>query len=154
MTACGICQSELPKLRRDTSNIVQLPCGHEFHASCTLRWLIESNTCPLCRFPVIPIAPPQKEIQLVHIQVPTPAKTPYTEHLAKYFWISALYFSFFLFVVSSLIAVYFLYYELCEKGLIFFAKITISIFVIFMMTIFIMSNTCCIVNDLETDLNN
>ena len=27
----------------------ELPCHHEFHASCIQLWLHGSNTCPICR---------------------------------------------------------------------------------------------------------
>lgn len=26
-----------------------LPCGHNFHYKCALKWIEENNTCPLCR---------------------------------------------------------------------------------------------------------
>jgi hypothetical protein len=28
---------------------VILPCGHTFHNSCIMRWLVGNDTCPVCR---------------------------------------------------------------------------------------------------------
>lgn len=30
----------------------KLPCNHDFHATCILKWLKISRRCPLCRFPI------------------------------------------------------------------------------------------------------
>ena len=32
-----------------------LPCGHKFHYSCVSTWLLSHQTCPVCRFRVIPV---------------------------------------------------------------------------------------------------
>ena len=29
--------------------VLQLPCGHCFHGGCIRPWLLENNTCPVCR---------------------------------------------------------------------------------------------------------
>lgn len=29
--------------------IARLPCGHEFHEACLMRWLVVKPTCPMCR---------------------------------------------------------------------------------------------------------
>jgi hypothetical protein len=116
MTECCICKTNLPKTRRETSNITQLSCGHELHASCILRWLKESNSCPYCRVQVIPT--------IVHVNVP--AQTPYTEELARYFWLTLEYSRMLLFFIFSLASIYFLYSEACDKGLFYLLKICLS----------------------------
>jgi hypothetical protein len=48
--ACAIC------LRKMTSSVNRLPCGHHFHFKCLCHWLerLEQNpTCPVCRAPVL-----------------------------------------------------------------------------------------------------
>jgi len=41
--SCGICLSSV------RTNKYKLDCGHEFHQKCLTPWLLEKNTCPLCR---------------------------------------------------------------------------------------------------------
>ena len=41
---CSIC---LDGLDRDA--VSRLVCRHTFHASCLSQWLVQNNTCPLCR---------------------------------------------------------------------------------------------------------
>ncbi|KAI4387273.1 hypothetical protein MLD38_005116 [Melastoma candidum] len=45
---CSIC---LEDIHGDLgSNVTELPCLHEFHTECIIRWLCSANTtCPLCR---------------------------------------------------------------------------------------------------------
>lgn len=40
---CGICLSSVK------SKNYKLDCGHEFHTKCLTPWLLENNTCPICR---------------------------------------------------------------------------------------------------------
>ena len=42
---CVICQDE-------PYEPVAMPCGHVFCYSCAYRWLVQNNSCPLCRLPV------------------------------------------------------------------------------------------------------
>ncbi|KAI9912594.1 hypothetical protein PsorP6_005373 [Peronosclerospora sorghi] len=43
---CVICLSDYEK----DDTILSLPCGHTFHKGCGLRWLLEHNVCPTCRY--------------------------------------------------------------------------------------------------------
>ncbi|KAG5149360.1 hypothetical protein JHK82_016241 [Glycine max] len=42
---CIICQDEY----KNKENIGILRCGHEYHADCLRRWLLEKNVCPMCK---------------------------------------------------------------------------------------------------------
>jgi hypothetical protein len=42
---CSICLSEY----KDTDEIRQLDCTHEFHGTCVFNWLSKVNNCPECR---------------------------------------------------------------------------------------------------------
>ena len=43
MNECPICLVSAPVINYKT------PCGHEFHSPCLGRWLLQANTCPVCR---------------------------------------------------------------------------------------------------------
>lgn len=43
---CAICMDEFVV----NESVPQLPCLHVFHEDCLARWLMRTNTCPLCRF--------------------------------------------------------------------------------------------------------
>ncbi|KAI9916034.1 hypothetical protein PsorP6_007732 [Peronosclerospora sorghi] len=45
-TECVICLSEYEK----DDAIISLPCGHTFYKGCGLRWLLEHNVFPTCRY--------------------------------------------------------------------------------------------------------
>jgi len=42
--SCGICLDEI-----QPSSQITTQCSHIFHATCLSHWLLEKNTCPLCR---------------------------------------------------------------------------------------------------------
>lgn len=42
---CSICHNEL----QENCIVRRLGCNHSFHSGCIDRWLISSNTCPICR---------------------------------------------------------------------------------------------------------
>ena len=43
MDTCCIC------LKNDDRDIVELNCSHIYHRECIEKWILESNTCPLCK---------------------------------------------------------------------------------------------------------
>ncbi|KAF8023674.1 hypothetical protein BT93_F1003 [Corymbia citriodora subsp. variegata] len=43
---CVICKDEISP----DEEVACMPCKHTFHHECIVRWLNESNLCPLCRF--------------------------------------------------------------------------------------------------------
>ncbi|GMN41807.1 hypothetical protein TIFTF001_011035 [Ficus carica] len=45
---CAICLEEFGVGRKLTA--VRMPCSHEFHEKCMLTWLLNTPSCPLCRF--------------------------------------------------------------------------------------------------------
>ncbi|XP_011043560.1 PREDICTED: E3 ubiquitin-protein ligase MBR2-like [Populus euphratica] len=42
---CCICQEAYA----DEDDLGKLKCGHDFHFNCIKRWLVEKNTCPICK---------------------------------------------------------------------------------------------------------
>ncbi|XP_027911431.1 probable E3 ubiquitin-protein ligase ZFP1 [Vigna unguiculata] len=42
---CIICQDDY----KNKEEIGILQCGHEYHADCIKRWLIQKNICPMCK---------------------------------------------------------------------------------------------------------
>ncbi|KAM7492563.1 hypothetical protein LguiA_035484 [Lonicera macranthoides] len=46
---CVICQNEY----KDQEKIGVLDCEHEYHDDCIKKWLIEKNTCPICKSPAL-----------------------------------------------------------------------------------------------------
>lgn len=50
---CSIC---FGALNRSSLEVKKLPvCGHDFHKICVDKWLLNHNTCPLCRTEVQPL---------------------------------------------------------------------------------------------------
>jgi len=48
---CSICLEDL----QTGQDVTQLPnCGHFFHRTHIVEWLVRKGTCPLCRIPVLP----------------------------------------------------------------------------------------------------
>ena len=54
--SCSICQSRY-LVFPSTENAVELPCKHVFGVQCISKWLSFRNSCPLCRQPVLDVAP-------------------------------------------------------------------------------------------------
>uniref|UniRef100_A0A0E0JLH9 RING-type domain-containing protein n=1 Tax=Oryza punctata TaxID=4537 RepID=A0A0E0JLH9_ORYPU len=46
--ACGICREKFGNGGGASSDPVNLPCEHAFHANCVLAWFYKGNTCPVC----------------------------------------------------------------------------------------------------------
>jgi hypothetical protein len=122
---CAICFDRLPKLRKESSNIATLDCGHLFHASCLIRWLARNNNCPVCRMRVLIEAPPE----IHHIVEQVPGPVPYTESLACVVWwtLVVLFVVFLLFLAGCSCWVF--YDEFLSKGWWHAAKTLSSIFV-------------------------
>ncbi|KAL8255229.1 hypothetical protein R6Q59_033450 [Mikania micrantha] len=45
LTFCTICQMEY----NDEEKIGMLDCSHEYHVHCIEKWLVEKNSCPVCK---------------------------------------------------------------------------------------------------------
>ncbi|CAA6672553.1 unnamed protein product [Spirodela intermedia] len=43
--SCCICQEDYA----DGEELGVLTCGHDFHASCVGKWLVQKNFCPICK---------------------------------------------------------------------------------------------------------
>ena len=46
--SCAICTSEL----LEGESRAEMACGHHFHRLCLQPWLLQRNSCPLCRRPI------------------------------------------------------------------------------------------------------
>ncbi|KAA8531684.1 hypothetical protein F0562_006599 [Nyssa sinensis] len=42
---CGICQDEY----LDGQELGKLDCGHDFHFDCIKQWVLQKNSCPICK---------------------------------------------------------------------------------------------------------
>ncbi|CAA2989432.1 probable E3 ubiquitin- ligase HIP1 [Olea europaea subsp. europaea] len=42
---CVICQADF----EDQENVGNLNCGHEYHEDCIKKWLLITNSCPICK---------------------------------------------------------------------------------------------------------
>lgn len=49
MFTCHICHNNF-----HSSHKVVTPCEHQFCSSCITHWLLIKNTCPMCRYDIIP----------------------------------------------------------------------------------------------------
>ncbi|XP_021753768.1 E3 ubiquitin-protein ligase SIS3-like [Chenopodium quinoa] len=47
---CGVCQEEFEV----GETVSGTTCMHKFHGSCLWKWLYDRQTCPLCRFIILP----------------------------------------------------------------------------------------------------
>ncbi|XP_021735678.1 E3 ubiquitin-protein ligase SIS3-like [Chenopodium quinoa] len=47
---CGVCQEEFEV----GETVSGTTCMHKFHGSCLWMWLYDHETCPLCRFIILP----------------------------------------------------------------------------------------------------
>lgn len=46
---CTICLSNYENQQK----IGKLDCGHEYHVDCVKQWLVNKNTCPICKCPAL-----------------------------------------------------------------------------------------------------
>ncbi|TYG94836.1 hypothetical protein ES288_A11G220600v1 [Gossypium darwinii] len=42
---CCICQEDYA----NGEELGKLDCGHDFHFSCIKQWLVQKNSCPICK---------------------------------------------------------------------------------------------------------
>ena len=63
---CAVCLEPL----RAQQAVLTLPCKHEYHKTCIIKWLKQSDapTCPVCKAPALP---------------PDGALSPYRDHAAR-----------------------------------------------------------------------
>lgn len=47
---CAVCQEGFEA----GSQVIQLPCSHDYHDACILPWIENRNTCPTCRYEMKP----------------------------------------------------------------------------------------------------
>lgn len=45
-TQCVVCLEDF----RLGATATSMPCSHYYHRDCIVKWLKQSNRCPLCRF--------------------------------------------------------------------------------------------------------
>lgn len=46
---CSIC---LESIKKSEHRIILKRCKHQFHKDCIMNWILQKNSCPLCRTPV------------------------------------------------------------------------------------------------------
>lgn len=48
---CVVCQDNLIREKEEDEKIAiaRLGCGHDYHAECIKRWLLQKNSCPICK---------------------------------------------------------------------------------------------------------
>jgi|TARA_Y100000992_G_scaffold172588_1_gene116270 hypothetical protein len=69
---CIICMEEICDF---VNNKITLPCNHNYHATCGLRWFKDNNSCPTCRQEVgekrkkIPVLTPDASWTLIHYRI-------------------------------------------------------------------------------------
>lgn len=67
-TDCSICLCDFEV----NDEVLPLPCGHQFHKDCGMKWLVEHNVCPTCRH-----ALPTQDVAVTKPEEPTqPRPTP------------------------------------------------------------------------------
>ncbi|KAG6538126.1 uncharacterized RING finger protein P32A8.03c-like [Zingiber officinale] len=49
-SSCSICLDDFEVM----TQALAMPCGHSFHEGCLKEWLRRKNSCPLCRFSMLP----------------------------------------------------------------------------------------------------
>ncbi|KAJ7952839.1 E3 ubiquitin-protein ligase MBR2-like [Quillaja saponaria] len=49
--SCCICQEEYI----DGEDLGNLDCGHKFHFTCIKQWLVQKNTCPICKMTALAV---------------------------------------------------------------------------------------------------
>ncbi|XP_046863891.1 E3 ubiquitin-protein ligase RNF181-like [Xenia sp. Carnegie-2017] len=57
---CPICLEKYEK----EEMYVQLPCDHKFHETCIMRWLEQTNSCPVCRYELPTDEPEYETVRL------------------------------------------------------------------------------------------
>lgn len=77
---CSVCLEPIEE-KRDSGMIV--PCGHAFHKTCILRWMEESDLCPICRGEIMAFIAPEQVHRLFHTEKPTKTARAIEEWLSQ-----------------------------------------------------------------------
>jgi len=63
--SCPICLSEFLDDEQLSCSKDAESCNHLFHTSCLQAWLLNHQSCPVCRFQMLPTLPPT-----IHLHIP------------------------------------------------------------------------------------
>lgn len=70
-SSCPICLADFQPRERISSCKESLSCKHVFHTECLQMWLFKNESCPICRFKIVP-PPSLPHYPVAFIAVPSP----------------------------------------------------------------------------------